>query len=276
MLTISVVLYNTPAKYLTELLTSIRQITLPFECYIFDNSSQPFAKELIPNSPEFVYSFQNSNLGFSNTHNLLLHKYSSSSKYILILNPDVYFDLGTIEKIIDFMEENKDVGLLLPRVLNPDGTEQPLFKLLPKPKDLIIRRFIPNFLKFLFNQELSDYAMSWASVHKTFEAPYLSGCFMFMRSSVFKKVGGFDSIFFLYCEDIDLSRRINSEFKTVYFSKAHIYHHFSKASYKKIKYLFFHLMSAVKYFNKYGWLSDKQRDLINKKTKENYRKVSYD
>ncbi|MBO6494010.1 MAG: glycosyltransferase [Roseivirga sp.] len=276
MLTISVVLYNTPSNYIIELITSIKQITLPFRCYIFDNSDSPEAKFLIPTSPEFIYCFQNSNLGFSKTHNLLLNKDLSKSKYTLVLNPDVYFDSGMIEKIIDFMERHDDVGLLLPRVLNPDGTEQPLFKLLPRPKDLIVRRFVPNLLKFLFKKELSDYSMSWANVHKIFEAPYLSGCFMFMRTSLFKQLEGFDSSFFLYCEDIDLSRRISSRSKTIYFSKAYIYHHFNKASYTKVKYLYLHLTSAIKYFNKYGWLYDKQRDTLNQRCKENYSQAFYD
>lgn len=110
--------------------------------------------------------------------------------------------------------------------------------------------------------------MEWADIHKTFEVPYLSGCFMFMRGSAFKKVGGFDSRFFPYCEDIDLSRRVNREFKTVYYSEVFIYHYFNRASYKSLKYFYHHFVSA---FNKHGWLVDIERLQINSKTKETYR-----
>lgn len=240
---------------------------------MFDNSPTPKAKEIIPESKEFVYKFLNRNIGFSHAHNLLLSESTYNSKYVLILNPDVYFNLGTVERIIDFMEEDKEVGLLLPRVLNPDGTEQPLYKQLPKPKDLIMRRFLPNCLRPFFQKGLSDYSMNWADPSRTFEAPYLSGCFMFMRSSAFKKVGGFDSRFFLYCEDIDLSRRITRDFKTVYFSQAYIFHYFNRASYRSLRYSCLHLISAIKYFNKYGWLIDTERDLINDKVRVAYKNI---
>lgn len=130
MLTISVVLYNTPAKYLKELIILIRQITLPFKCYFFDNSPCPKVENLIPKSSEFISSFRNGNIGFGRTHNLLFNKAIKEGTYHLILNLDVFFNSGTIETIIHLMNKNHKVGLLLPRVLNPDGSEQPLFKLL--------------------------------------------------------------------------------------------------------------------------------------------------
>jgi len=63
--------------------------------------------------------------------------------YHLVLNPDVYFESGVLEKLFDYMEFNSDVGQLMPKVLYPDGEVQYLCKLLPTPMDLIFRRFIP-------------------------------------------------------------------------------------------------------------------------------------
>lgn len=98
------------------------------------------------------------------------------------------------------------------------------------------------------------------------EVPYLSGCFMFIRTKVLEKVGLFDERFFMYLEDTDLSRRIHKISKTIYYPYVHIYHEYGKGSYKNLKLLKYHIDSAIKYFNKWGWFFDKERDFINKTT----------
>lgn len=95
--------------------------------------------------------------------------------------------------------------------------------------------------------------------------PYLSGCFMFLRVSVLKEVGLFDERYFMYLEDTDLSRRIHKKYKTIYYPFVHIIHEYSKGSYKNIKLLIYHIHSAIKYFNKWGWIFDKERREINTK-----------
>jgi GT2 family glycosyltransferase len=89
-----------------------------------------------------------------------------------------------------------------------------------------------------------------------------------VRTRIFEEVGLFDERFFMYLEDVDLSRRIHSQYKTIYYPDIHIYHHYHKASYKRFKHLKYHILSAVKYFNKWGWFIDKERKTINKNAKE--------
>lgn len=64
-------------------------------------------------------------------------------KYHLVLNPDVYFDAGTLESLFDYMEARVDVGNVMPRIIYPNGELQYLCKLLPTPMDWIGRMFIP-------------------------------------------------------------------------------------------------------------------------------------
>lgn len=89
---------------------------------------------------------------------------------------------------------------------------------------------------------------------------------MFLRTNILKKVGLFDEKFFMYLEDTDLTRRIHKVAKTIYFPYVHIYHEYGKGSYKNFKLLYYHIDSAIKYFNKWGWFFDKERDFINKTT----------
>jgi len=95
------------------------------------------------------------------------------------------------------------------------------------------------------------------------EVPYLSGCFMFMRVEVLKKIGLFDERFFMYLEDTDLSRRIHRVSKTIYYPEVSIYHEYGKGSYKNPRLSLYHIKSAFKYFNKYGWFFDKERVRVN-------------
>lgn len=267
-LTISIVLYKNDIVHIERLTRSLLECTLSPKVYFIDNSPTKELATFIPDN--FHYQWESSNLGFGKAHNVIIQKVIDSGDYHLVMNADVFFDKGVIEKIKTFMDCNKSVGLLLPRVLNPDGTAQPLFKLLPHPLDLFVRRFMPNSFKGIFGNKSKKYAMSFADDKSTFDAPYLSGCFMFLRKKALKEVGSFDPRFFLYCEDIDLSRRVRMSWRTIYYADASIYHYFYKGSYKELRLLYHHVISAVKYFNKHGWLIDADRAQINRETLEGF------
>ena len=163
------------------------------------------------------------------------------------------------------MEQNLDIGLTMPKVLYPDGRLQPVCKLLPSPKTLIIRRFL-NFQRSRLEKENFKYELHLSGYNKIIDAPFLSGCFMFIRTQALQTVGLFDERFFLYTEDTDLSRRIHKYYRTVFFPEVAIYHYHQRGSYKDISLLWRNIRSAIKYFNKWGWVSDKERDDFNERT----------
>jgi GT2 family glycosyltransferase len=82
---------------------------------------------------------------------------------------------------------------------------------------------------------------------------------MFIKTKIFKEIGLFDERFFMYLEDTDLCRRIGEKYETIYYPEATVYHEYSKESYRNIKLLKIHIDSARKYFDKWGWFSDKNR-----------------
>jgi hypothetical protein len=86
---------------------------------------------------------------------------------------------------------------------------------------------------------------------------------MFSRLDILREVGGFDENFFMYVEDIDLTRRMHQKSKTIYLPDIEVEHGLARGSYKLSKLMLFHINSAIYYFNKWGWLSDKQRKEIN-------------
>jgi GT2 family glycosyltransferase len=145
---------------------------------------------------------------------------------------------------------------------------QHLCKLFPTPADLILRRFFP--LTSLTKKRNGKYELLFTGYNKMMEVPILSGCFMFIKSKVFENIGLFDEKFFMYCEDIDLSRRINQQYTTLFFPDRHVYHEYHKEYYKSFRLLIHHIRSAIYYFNKWGWFFDKNRKILNNKIlKEN-------
>jgi len=95
------------------------------------------------------------------------------------------------------------------------------------------------------------------------DVPYLSGCFMFLRVAALKEVGTFDERFFMYPEDIDLTRRIHRKYRTVFYPEVSIVHHHAQSSYKNGKMMWIHGLNLIEYFNKWGWIFDKERKKIN-------------
>ncbi|MEW6655470.1 MAG: glycosyltransferase family 2 protein [Aquificota bacterium] len=267
---VSIVLYQTPKDKVMRAIESCLRSELVLKLYLIDNSPDNRLEKLSRIDKRIVYIFNNSNRGYGTAHNIAMRKsIEEGVNYHLVLNPDVYFERGVLEELYSFMEKNQDAGLVMPKILYPDGSLQYLCKLLPTPFDLFGRRFL-NFgpFKRIVEKRNEIYELRFTGYNKIMEVPYLSGCFMFIRTKVLEKVGLFDERFFMYLEDTDLSRRIHKVSKTIYYPYVHIYHEYGKGSYKNLKLLKYHIDSAIKYFNKWGWFFDKERDRINKKAIE--------
>ncbi len=262
----SIVLYHNKPDQLKPLIASVLNSALVHKLYLVDNSATDELK-ILATDKRIEYIFNNKNLGYGAGHNIALHKAAADTKYHIVLNPDVSFADGTIEYIFTFMEEHPKVGHSMPKVKYPDGSLQYTCKLLPTPADLILRRFVPQaFTK----KRMESYELRNSGYNKIMEAPYMHGCFMFLRVEAVKQVGFFDERFFMYPEDIDLTRRIHKQYKTLFLPGAEIVHGHERGSYKNFKLFWIHLINIARYFNKWGWLFDKERKAINKMTMQQF------
>ena len=263
-LSASIVVYKSDVEILEKTIQSFLRSALDSKLYIIDNSPTDRLK-LVVNDPRIIYRFNNKNLGFGAGHNTILREILNESKYHIILNPDVYFDEGVIPSLCYFMDRHSEIGQVMPKVLYPDGRLQPLCKLLPTPQTLIKRRFF-SFHKSSLENENYRYELRFSGYDKIMDVPFLSGCFMFLRTEALKKVGLFDERFFLYTEDADLSRRIHKHYRTVYFPQTSIYHYYQRGSYRNIWLMWCNINSAIRYFNKWGWVNDSEREFFNQRT----------
>lgn len=251
-----IVLYKSPVHVVSKAIKNFLHTELNVILYLIDNSPTDDLKMLATDT-RIQYIHNPSNPGFGAAHNLTIKKILDESKYHLVLNPDIYFEPGTLELLYNYMEGNMEVGQVMPKVLYPDGSTQYLCKTNPTPFDLFARRFLPGFLKNIFKERMHKYEYRDKDYNQEMHnIPYLSGCFMFIRTEMFKKVGYFDDRIFMYIEDADLTRRILQVAKTSYYPKAEVYHHFEKGSHKNWRLMWYSIHGAFIYFNKWGWFSN--------------------
>ena len=225
-LSIIIVNYNVK-EFLQNLIHSIEKASsnLTKEIFIIDNASDDGSVEFIREKfPQIKLIANQKNLGFGKANNLGLKE--ASGKYLLMINPDTIVAEDTFEKMIEFFDQNKNVGLAGCKILNPDGTLQ-----------LACRRSFPgpwvSFTKvtglssfFPKSKIFARYNLTYLDENQSYEVDAISGSFMMMRKEVYEKVGGFDEQFFMYGEDLDLCYRIQKTgYKVFYVHTTQIIHY---------------------------------------------------
>ena len=155
LVTATIVTYKEREDVLKKAIDSFLNTTLNVKLYIVDNSPTDDLRVLCENIPRLEYIFNNANIGFGAAHNIIMREEIRLGRYHLVLNPDISFEVGTIERLVQFMDQNKDVGICMPKVLYPDGSLQYLCKLLPTPINWIARSLIPiDSVKKKFMEEV--------------------------------------------------------------------------------------------------------------------------
>lgn len=260
MLNISIVLYYPDWKQVADLTTVMLKSEYVSRIYWIDNSPN-VTHELPICSDKIEYVFNNKNLGYGAAHNIAIREsiYDDIPLH-LVINPDILLNAQDLDTMCQFVVKNPEIGCLMPKVLYPNGELQYLCKLLPTPMDVFGRRFLP---KRWIKKRNDKYEMRSSGYDEMMNVPYLSGCFMLLRTEAVQKARLFDERFFMYPEDMDLTRRIHRDYLTVFFPRVSIVHNHEHASYKSLKMLWIHVVNMCRYFNKWGWFTDKERDLFN-------------
>jgi GT2 family glycosyltransferase len=258
MINVSIVLYKHSFAEVALLVGTLRESSTVSSIFLIDNSPVYNSEfSILP----VTYIFNNKNLGYGAAHNIAIRKtIDQKLPFHLVVNPDITFDPIILKNIVNFMDNNSVIGLLMPKLYYPNGEIQYLCKLLPTPADLIFRRFLPQ--KWT-QKRIAKFEMRAWGYNRTMDVPYLSGCFMFLRTEAVRQSGMFDERFFMYPEDIDLTRRIHRQYRTVFYPEVSVVHQHAQGSYKNLKLLFIHVWNMIKYFNKWGWFFDKERRKVN-------------
>ena len=194
------------------------------------------------------------NLGYGKGNNFGAVR--ARGEFILIINPDNTLESDGLEKMITYLNENPDVGILGPKLIFPNGTIRDSFRTFPTPFDLIIKRTV---LRLIFKKRMSRYLQWDKDPNEVRDVDWLVGACLFMRRDFYEELGGFDKRFFLFFEDADICRRCWKLGKrVVYFPDTTAHDSEQRLSAGGIFSLFtkkttrIHVASAIKYFFKWG------------------------
>jgi GT2 family glycosyltransferase len=251
---ISVVLYNNSEEQINKLINNLKEVTSDFtnvDIYLVDNSPDNQELKLFLNKinmSKSIHIFFSKNKGFGAGHNKVLN--SLNSDYHFVVNPDVFVENSAqINKMIEFMEDHKEYGLLSPLIKFPDGRLQKLVKHQPTILDMGLRFInVPGFDKR--REWFVNFPDGYREIH---DAENISGSFMLFRTEILKQIKGFDENYFLYMEDADITRKVNVVSRTVFYPNAFVYHDWQRNNKRSFSGILHMISSMVKYFNKWGW-----------------------
>ena len=242
-----IVSYNNIRTIGSAVSSLLKNTVCNFTLYIVDNGSTDGTVEFLrENFPQIKLIISERNIGFGAGHNSIIDRIDSD--YHVIINPDVILRDDVISKMVEYLEENPDIGMLSPKIEFPDGRPQILGKRIPKPYYLAASRLRGKEPGKL----LREYAMLNEDMSMPRQIENATGCFMVIRTELFKQLGGFDSRYFMYFEDCDLTREVNKVSKVFYFPYATVYHEWGRESKKDMKLKIIQIQSMLKYYSKWG------------------------
>ena len=224
------------------------------DIYIVDNSCLDDNDKVIKDFNKYISKYKDinyinthDNLGFGKGHNYVIK--DINSKYHAIVNPDIIIKEDALSKIIKYLDNNNDVGMVIPNIVDEKGNRQDVYRLELTVFDMFIRMFC----KSLFKKRQAKHTMQDKDYSKPFQVPFGQGSFLVIRTDLFKKLNGFDDRYFMYLEDADLCKRVNNESKLMYYPDATVIHKWEKGSHKNKKLFKYHLKSMRLYFKKWGY-----------------------
>jgi GT2 family glycosyltransferase len=225
------------------------------EIIVVDNASCDGSSNAIKEKHPEVQLIQNSqNLGFAKANNIGIKK--SEGAYICLLNSDIQVLDNTISFMINYMNNNKDVGLSGPKILWPDMTLQHSCMNYPSIRTHICETFLLNRL-FSHSALFSGEYMFFFNHDKSIKVDWLIGCFMLIRREVLENVGLLDELFFIYSEETDLCKRMHEAgWEIVFLPEVSAIHHNASSSNKNpVRFSAEQTLSALKYCKKHRALS---------------------
>ena len=222
-LSIIIINYNTK-KFLEECLKSVfeKMKNIDYEVILTDNGSSDGSAEMVKaNFPQVKFIENDENLGFSKANNQGIR--ISKGRYVLLLNNDTLVLDDDFDKVIKFMDENKDIGILGCRINNPDDSLQVSCYKLPSMWEMFthytwLTRLFPN------SRWVGDYRR-WPH-NEIKEVGFVIGAFFLIRREVLDDIGLLDEGFFLNAEESEYSLRAKKAgWKTVFYPDFRIIHY---------------------------------------------------
>ena len=163
--------------------------------------------------------------GFGGNHNAAFER--CQEPYFAVCNPDIRVERDPFPVLLRALSMGS--AITAPAVLNPEGELEDSARRLLTPLDVVARRF----------GKRADYQ----------EPAWLAGMFLLFRSEAFRRLGGFDEKFFMYCEDADIcARAVLDGLGIAFCPEATVVHDAQRASRRSLRALRWHVASLLKFW----------------------------
>ncbi|MFA6410613.1 MAG: glycosyltransferase family 2 protein [Candidatus Buchananbacteria bacterium] len=234
------------------------QLDLPLEVIVVDNASGDFTAQMIKDRfPQVKLIANQTNVGFATANNQGILE--SNSDFILCLNPDTQILNDALQKSLEFLKTNAQIGILGCKHVNPDWTLQQSVRRFPSFWAIFF--IITKFAK-IFPEMPPIYFYLAKDMNYKLAQPVdqVAGSFFLLRKKMLDEIGLFDENFFTWFEEVDLCRRARDNgWQIWYYPEAQIVHHGGQSFNQQMTWqkqnVFF--ASAWYYFKKHGFFHKK-------------------
>lgn len=233
-LSIIIVNYNV-TELLRNCLSSIINFVqdLPYEVIVIDNQSPDSSwKNLMIEFPKVQFISSEVNYGFAIANNTAVKK--AKGEYVLLLNPDTELEGFYMKEIVEFADQQQDLGCLGIRMHDAAG------KFLPESKRSVPDMF-NSFEKLFTNfkkKKSKSYYRNDINEFEVAEVEVITGAFLLIKRALYLEIGGLDEKYFMYGEDIDLCfTLLRKKHKNWYYGKSSILHHKGESTVRDAQYL---------------------------------------
>jgi len=171
---------------------------------VVDNASSDRSLETVDDLPvEKIALEQNGGFG----HGCNAGWRSGEAPYVLFLTPDAQIEPAAVERLATVLDQSPAAGAVAPRIVHVDGTLDYSLRRFPRLRSTYARALFLHrvFPKASWTDEL---VREPAVYHRPGSPDWVSGACLLVRRTALEEIDGFDEGFFMYCEDIDLCRRL--------------------------------------------------------------------
>lgn len=225
-LSVVVVTYRA-ARFVDACLRSVRADDIGIELVVVDNASPDDTVDVVRRSrPDARVISMHANLGFARAVNAGVAQ--ATGRHVLLLNPDTVVPAGALSTLAKAIDADRSIGVVAPRLLNSDGTDQGTARRFPTPAAAVFGRRSPLTRLFPDNRWSSRFliGLQRGEDRAPFDVDWVSGACLLSPMAVFRELGGMDEGFFMHFEDTDWCQRVkDAGLRVVCVPEAEVVHH---------------------------------------------------
>ncbi|MDZ7372537.1 MAG: glycosyltransferase [candidate division KSB1 bacterium] len=232
-LSVIIVSYNV-RDFLEQCLLSLRSALqgIPHEIWVVDNASRDGSQGMVHRRFPEVKLIENAeNAGFARANNQALRH--AAGRFICLLNPDTLVKKDTFQRLLEFMDEHPEAGMVGCKILNPDGSLQLACRRSYPTPWVAFTRLVGLSYLFPRSRLFGRYNLTYLSPDEVHEVEAISGSFMLFRREALEQVGLLDEAFFMYGEDLDFCYRFRAAGWKIYYVPTTQVVHFKGESWKR-------------------------------------------